>query len=167
MSAPVIDSEAIASGLARDWRLQVDTAYTGATGTTPTWVTVKGLTNFTPTVDSTKQDDASYDNDGWGSSTKTMQAWSNTGTVKRGKSVSTGNYDIGQEKIRDAADKFGLDGVVHIRWYTADGGPEAYEGYADVSWTDAGGDTSALRTANFTLDGKGSRVEIANPTAAG
>lgn len=153
-------SETLVSTLARKWRLDVNTGSTAS----PTWTQVRAMAEFTPGIDSNLEDDSDYDSDGWGSQAKTSMQWSLAATFIRKVGVTTGNYDPGQERIRQSADAFGPDAVVHVRWYDREGGPEAYEGFAIVSWEPQGGDVNALDRAAVTLTGQGARTEITNPT---
>jgi hypothetical protein len=155
----------LVSTLARKYRLDVSTG-TDATSGAPIWTQVRGVSEFTPTVDTTLEDDSDYDSDGWASQTKTQLAWMLEMTVKRKVTLDTAAYDPGQEALRVAAESFGADGVVHVRWYDRDGGPESYEGYAEVSWNPSGGSPTALSEVGVTLTGKGARESVANPNAA-
>ena len=154
-------AETLVSTLARKFRLDVNTG----SRATPEWVQVRGITAFTPALDTNLEDDSDYDSDGWGSQTKTLLSWSLTATVKRGKGVESGLYDEGQEALRIASESFGADGVVDVRWYDREGGDEAYRGDAEVSWAPSGGGVTALDMAEVTLTGKGARNVIVNPVA--
>jgi hypothetical protein len=153
--------ETLVSTLARKFRLDVNTG----TRAVPAWTQVRGITAFTPTLDTNLENDSDYDSGGWGSQTKTLLSWSLTATVKRGRGVDSGVYDPGQEALRAASESFGADGVAQVRWYDREGGDEAYTGDAEVSWAPSGGGVTALDMAEVTLTGKGARVQIANPTA--
>lgn len=157
---PAVDATLTATN-ARKWRCDVNT---GAIGS-PVWTQVRAITAFQPTVTPTLQDDSDYDSDGWGADAKTMLKWGLTATISRKLGVTSGNYDPGQERIRAAHDKFSVDGVVQVRWYDREGGPEAYTGFAQVSWEPQGGGTDAVDTVNITLSGQGARTEIINPAA--
>lgn len=153
-------TEHLTSTSTKKWRL--DASSDGGS----TWVKVRGITNLQPTVDTTTQDDSDYDSGVWGSDAKTQLKWSLTGTCKRGKGDTTGNYDPGQEILRAAHDQVGSAGSVVVRWYDRTGGPEAYTGTSFVQWSEAGGAPDALSTANFTLGGQGARTAITNPVLA-
>ena len=110
------------------------------------------------------QDDSDYDSDGWGSDVKTMLKWSNV--VKLARKMAAGfTEDPGQAVIRAAYDKFGSDGVVRVRWYDRNGTVEAYDGFAQVQWSEDGGDATALSMVSVTLTGQGARNVITNPLA--
>lgn len=155
MSEPTLTST-----LARDWRLDVNTG----TVAVPVWTQVRGVSAFTPTITPTTQDDSDYDSGGWGSTTKTMLAWSISATLLRKVSVVDGARDPGQEALREASDQFSDAGIVHVRWYEREVGGEAYSGSAQVNWEPQGGDTTALKSVNVTLLGQGARTVITNPT---
>lgn len=138
---------------------------TGTLTSGSSWVQVRAITEMTAGIDSNLEDDADYDNDGWTSQTKTAQGWSLSMTIARKVGFLTRGYDAGQERIRQAADGFGPDATVHVRWYDRDGGPEAYEGYGTVSWEPQGGGVTALDTTNVTITGQGARLSIDNPVA--
>jgi len=150
----------------RKWYLDVNTG----SAVLPVWVGVFGITSFTPTVNGNMQDDSDFDSEGWGSQTNTQNAWENAGTVRRGVTTSDPTaYDPGQELLRAAGGNTGVANSVPIRWYEMEpSGPrvESYEGDAAVSWTEDGGDTTALSTASFVLAGQGARKQVAHPTAA-
>lgn len=151
------------SALARKWAIDIDTSAT----LTPTWTRLMGVTEFKPTADPNLEDDSTYDSEGWGSSTKTALTWKNEiKVVRRHDPTDETDYDPAQEALREMAELFGADGVAHIRWYDREGGPEAYTGYAEVSWVPDGGPHTALETVVITLDGKGKRTAISNPNAA-
>ena len=112
--APVIEPLGAAT-LNRDWRLEVDT---GADPATPVWTVVRGRTDFTPTLDTTLQDDSDMDSDGYKSQTATAQAWSlTTKVVRKATKDVTPTYDPGQEALRLAAQELGPANSVHVRWY--------------------------------------------------
>jgi hypothetical protein len=153
----------LSAALARKWVLQVDTTPESLTAS---WVQVKGLAGFTPKLDSTLQDDSDYDSGGWGSQAKTAMAWSlEVKLVRKYAFGDPSSYDVGQEVIRAAADAFGSDATVHVRWYDREGGPEAYVGYAQVTWSPDGGKTDDLETVTATLTGQGARTPTVNPAA--
>ena len=149
----------------RKWYLDINT------GTTlvPVWTGVFGITDFTPALDNTLQDDSDYDSEGYKSQTKTASQWSNTGTVKRAVTGADPEaYDPGQEALRLAADENGVANSVHCRWYEMEPeGPrvEAYEGHGAVSWTPNGGGMDALSMAGFAITGQGKRNPITHPDA--
>lgn len=152
-----------ASTTNRKWYLDVNTGTTAV----PAWVGVFGITDFTPGLDNTLQDDSDYDSDGYKSQTKTASQWTVTGTVARKVTAADPEaYDPGQEVLRLAGDENGVDNAVHVRWYEMEpGGPrvEAYEGHGAVSWSPNGGATDALSSAGFTITGQGKRTPIAHP----
>lgn len=153
--------EQLISTLARKFRVDVDTSATAA----PAWLQVRAVQTFKPTINNTMVDDADMDSDGWGSDAKTGMKWALELGLLRKVGLTSGSYDPGQEAIRAAADDFGPDAVVHVRWYDRNGGPEAYEGYAQVGWSPNGGGPTALDIVAVTLSGNGARKPIANPTA--
>lgn len=151
----------LTSTLARKVRIDVNTG----TAESPAWTQVRAITTLQAPISPTMQDDSDYDSDGWGSQAKTMLAWSLTATISRKVGAVSGTYDPGQEKIRAAHDQFGAAGLVQVRWYDREGGPEAYTGYAHVGWEPQGGGPDALDTVNVTLTGQGKRTTITNPAA--
>lgn len=148
----------------RKWFLDVSTD--GGT----TWIGVFGIVEFKPGTEGSFQDDTDFDSDGWGSEANTLNRWKNEGKCSRkGLASNETEYDPGQEVIRAAGAKTGMDNVIATRWYEMEpGGPrvEAYQGNAAVSWTEDGGGVEALSTASFVLSGRGKRNVIAHPAAA-
>jgi len=159
-----------ATGLARNWRLEVDTSTTGAA----TWVRVMGITDMTPNPGTVAtEDDADYDAGGYGSTNSVGLDWGVTCTVRRAAQRAVPDeYDAGQEFLRIKGKKTGTLNTAHVRFYEYDPDDatapqvEAYEGYAAVSWANGGGGPRANRTATITLTGQGKLLDIAHPAAA-
>lgn len=157
-----------ADTLNRKWYLDVNTG----THASPTWTGVFGITEFTPAIAQTVQNDSDFDSGGWGSDTVTMNKWSIALKLARKTQASDATvYDTGQEVLRAASDDIGVDNRVEVRWYEYEGEAggaevEAYMGYASVSWSDDGGDTGALSTVSVTLNGQGARTAITHPATA-
>ncbi|CAM3459944.1 phage tail tube protein [Stackebrandtia soli] len=154
-------TEQLVAGLARDWALDVDSG----TPETPTWLKVRGMGELKPTIESNMEDDSDYDSDGWASEVKTQLKWALETKLLRKRGISSGANDPGQEVIRAASDQFGAPGTVHVRWYNKLGGPEAYTGFAAVSWEPEGGSTTDLESVTVNLSGNGRRTLIVNPAA--
>jgi len=151
--------------LVRKWRLDVNTGTHGA----PTWIPVRGLSEFKPSVDPTKKDDSDLNSDGWGSESITKLAWGIDGKIwrKTGDTVTT--YDAGQEVLRAASALLGILNTVEVRWYEmTSGGPkvEAYQGYASVEWKPDGGGMDDLDGVSVNLNGQGIRTAITHPDGA-
>lgn len=148
--------------LAKDWVLEADTRAPGATA--PQWTRVNGMTSFTETTDDNTEDDAAFEDDGWGSSTITQRTWSIEAEGRRKRTDAQAfTPDPGQEAIRKAGRLVGFAANIRVRWYRRDGAPDAYEGTANVSGLTKGGSTTDLEPFNFTLNGQGIPVEITNP----
>lgn len=151
------------STLARKWRLEVNTN----TVASPIWTIVMGMAEFKPTfAEPNLEDDNVYEDEGYTGQTKTALGWSATGKVMRRTDPDDDTiYDPGQEKLRLLGLTLGPGGVAHCRIVDREGGPEAYTGFAEVSWSPDGGDSKALESVSFTLTGKGQPTLITNPTA--
>lgn len=155
MTAPAI-SPAVRgeSQLANKWVLQVDTSIT----VTPSWVSVFGMSAFTPGRSYTSQDNTDFDSDGWASKKQTQRGWSVKGTVQRKRYA--GLEDAGQKFLRRAAE----DAVdIHVRYFDRYYGEEAFEGSASPLWEPQGGGATDLESVNFTLDGQGEIIRTTNP----
>lgn len=161
-AAPATPEVLVSTG-ARKWKLDVDTS-AGQDGTS--YIPVRAMTDFQPSNPATMQDDSDYDSDGFGSDAKTGLKWANVLKLGRKKGVTSNVYDPGQEAIRLASNRFGGSGIVRVRWYERDGGGEAWEGFAQVQWSEDGGNSTALSTVSVTLSGQGARTAITNPAAA-
>ncbi|TYK47154.1 phage tail tube protein [Actinomadura decatromicini] len=129
------------------------------------WTNVRAMADFKPPVEPNMETDSDYDGEGWASETKTELKWSVEAKLIRKIGVTSGIYDPGQEILRAASTKFGQDGLVEVRWYDRNGGPEAYQGFVNVSWEPDGGDTKALDMVTAKLSGSGKRNDIVNPAA--
>ncbi|GGM65215.1 hypothetical protein GCM10012275_39710 [Longimycelium tulufanense] len=156
---------ALRSLLAKDWVLEVDTRAPDASD--PQWTRVNGLTSFSEKTDDNTEDDAAFEDDGWGSSVVTQRTWSIEAEGKRKRTDDvTFTPDPGQEAIRKAGRVVGFAANIRVRWYRRDGAPDAYEGTATVSGFTKGGATTDLEPFSFTLNGQGAPVEIPNPVTA-
>lgn len=159
----VVDVPVLSTTNAAKWKCQVS----GDGG--DTYTDVRAITNFTPTVASTTQDDSSYDDvadDGtsWGSDTVTQLKWALAMTIDR-KTAAGYVEDPGQAIIRAAYDQQGAAAVLPFRWYDRFGGDEAYTGNGIVTWTEKGGATSDKSTVDIAVMGRGPRITIENPAA--
>lgn len=155
------------STLARKWTIEVNTNGAPANFASPTWITVKGLYDFTPdNVIPKLEDDNVYEDSGWTGKTKTALSWQLTAKCMR-RTVPTDvtTYDPGQEKLRALGRAFGPAAVGDIRWYDRDGGSEAFRGWANITWANDGGATTDLEKVTITIDGKGPNTIITNPNA--
>ncbi|MBM4722531.1 hypothetical protein GS439_06765 [Rhodococcus hoagii] len=161
MSAP---TAALASTLARDWVLEVDTSSNG----TPAWAKVRGLTSVAPIFEGSEQDDSDIDSEGFASSIVTGLAFRIEGSGKRKGEQTTGFVDDpGQNFLRQKGRKTGADNIITARIYRRDALPDAYQAETTVKWTDsAAGDTNALQEFSFTLSGRGKPLDIAKPSTA-
>lgn len=150
-----------AATLNRDWRLEVNTGTTAV----PVWTVVRGRTDFSPSLDTTLQDDSDMDSEGYKSQTVTALAWALTTKVVRKATLDDPpTYDPGQEKLRLAAQEMGPANSVEVRWMKLGAvRTEAYKGFAAVAWAPDGGGMDGLDTATVTLTGQGQRTAIAHP----
>jgi hypothetical protein len=153
------------TALQRKFRVQVNTG----TVAVPVWTTLFGMTDFKPNVTPTLQSDSDYEDGGWTGQTKTgLTAAPEIKVNRRRDPTDATNYDTAQEALRANAYAFGSNGVANVRWYDRDGGPEAYSGFFEVTWSDDGGDNVALQAVTITLSlkgGSGGLTAITNPAA--
>lgn len=150
---------------AKDWVLEVDTRAPNTAE--PQWTRVNGLTSFSESTDDNTEDDAAFEGDGWGSLVVTQRTWSIEAEGRRKRTDDTAFIpDLGQEVIRRAGRVVGFAANISVRWYRRDGAPDAYQGVATVSGFTKGGSTTDLEPFNFTLNGQGAPVEIANPATS-
>jgi hypothetical protein len=68
--------------------------------------------------------------------------------------------------VRAARTQFGDAARVYIRYYDRNGGPEAYKGWAIVTWVPKGSGVTDLGTVTITLQGDGPLTPISNPGTA-
>lgn len=73
--------------LAKDWVLEVDSRTSSAAE--PQWMRVNGLTSFTETTDDNTEDDAAFEDNGWGSSVVTQPTWSIEAEGRRKRTDAT------------------------------------------------------------------------------
>lgn len=156
-----VSNPVLSTNTAAKWKMEID-ASEAQDGSA--WTPVRGITNFQPAIDQTTQDDSDYDSGIWGSKVVTQLMWSLVCDLAR-KTAAGYTEDPGQAILRTAYDKTGAAGVVHVRWYDRNGGPEAFEGFGTVSWSEKGGATSDLSSVTATVSGRGERTVIENPAA--
>lgn len=151
------------STLARKWVFEINTN----TVASPVWTTVKGLNSLTVTeAEPNLEDDNVYEDAGYTGQTKTGLSWKAEATVmRRTDPTDVTVYDPGQEKLRLLGRTLGPTGVGHCRFYDRDGGPEAFTGFAEISWTPQGGTPTDLEQVDITVTGKGINTQITNPNA--
>ena len=147
----------ITPGTVGDWKLEV-AAYGDGTAPT-TWTPVLGVTEFTPpAVEKNLEDDSSFDSDGWGSQIATGLSWTAEGTVKLPRASLTA--DPGQEILRTAGNGLAEDGLVHVRITDRTKPTAGRTGVADASFTDNGGPRTDIKTAAFSLAGRGALADV-------
>ena len=154
-------SEQLAATLARKYKVDVNTG----TIASPVWTPVRAIADLKQPVDPNAEDDSDYDAGIWASEVVTQLKWSVELKLLRKIGTTSTAYDPGQEALRAKSVLAAAEGLVQIRVYDRDGGPEAYKGLVSVSWTPEGGDTKALDIATAKLSGNGERTTITNPAA--
>ncbi|WP_426727154.1 phage tail tube protein [Corynebacterium auriscanis] len=160
-------SSDLASTLARDWALQVNTG----TKDSAKWVFVRGLSQFAPEVKPKMQDDSDIDSEGYNSQIATALEMAFKGEGKRKGTDTEGTFkqDPGQAFIREAGRKMGLKNVIQARAWRTDGVQEGYEAHFSVEWEEKAGKNDDLDEFSFTMMSRGKPLEIKpveNPTGA-
>lgn len=164
MVAKAPSSFDLASTLARDWALQVNTGTTE----TPDWIFVRGLSKFAPQTTPTMQDDSDIDSEGYKSqiATALQMTFQGEGKRKGEKSGDVFQQDPGQAALRAVGRKMGLGNVIQARCWRTDGVQEGYESNFSVEWTDVDGGNEDLDSFNFTMMSRGKPREIKPVTDA-
>lgn len=142
------------STLAR--RFKVDVSTDGNT-----WIPFKGIQDFSVPEKPTVQSVADYDTNGFDSKEKTLTSW--TATIKARRPLTAGALDPGQELVRATQYQFGTAARVYIRWYDRNNLPEAWSGYAIVTWVSSKTATADVEEVTATFDGDGTLTAISNP----
>ncbi|MEU3013343.1 phage tail tube protein [Nocardia asteroides] len=160
------DSAGMATALARDYAVQIDTNWGTPSQGTPNWVFVLGLNTVNPTQDITFQDDGDIHSGGYKSQQATAIG-ANLELAGLRKGLKSPGYvaDPGQEKLRSHGSQIGDANTAHIRYWRTDEIDEAREGYYAVNWTSAGGDKEGLYGFTATCTGKGKPKDITKPVA--
>lgn len=157
------ETDTAGSMLARDWRLEVQTA-------ADEWTHVKGLKACTPVFEGSEQDDSTIDDQGYGSQIVTgIAARIEASGLRRGGG-DEGAYeeDPGQAFLRDKGQKTGTANIVVARIYRTDDAPDAYQMTTTVKWTDtAASDPTALQEFSVTLSSRGKPESITKPAEGG
>lgn len=148
------------TALARRWRLDVDMS-AAKDGTD--YQLCPAITEFQWTAEPNHEESTTYDSDGWDENTKTAQGWEVTATFNRKASADSTTYHPVHEALRAAFFAYGEDSEARVRFYDRNGLPEAYEGYALVTWEPSGGEAKALDQVEVTLTGTGPLEQITNP----
>lgn len=155
-TAVTADGEELVSTLAGKYGLRVRNVGDA------TFTKVRGVLTIKPGRNYTTEDDSDTDSGFDGSDFITTRKNDFTGTVKRGKGVTTGNYDPGQEIMRVAEESVA---PVEAQVYDRTGGPEAWQFTAMCQWAPQGGNKTSDKH-DFTLLIQGARTVIANPVIA-
>jgi hypothetical protein len=154
---------ALASALARDWKLDV------SEDAGSTWVPVKGLSGVAPVFAGAMQDTSDIDSNGYGSKTSTGQDFSIPFSGgRKGDATTAFVDDPGQNILRRKGRKTGSANMVLARIYRRDDLPDAYQCPCAIEFTDAPAtDPRSLQSFSGTLWGDGEPEEIAKPTSTG
>ncbi|QXJ40749.1 major tail protein [Curtobacterium phage Parvaparticeps] len=154
----------------RKWFLDIDSAFVGDETDPPAWIGVFGIMEFQNTQDPSLQDVSDFESGGWKSQAVMGLAWTAVPKLKRASLASDRTkYDPGQEILRKASLKVGIENLVRIRFYEMEpNGPrvEAYQGLAVSGWSPDGGAMDAASTVTSTLTGYGRLEEITHPASA-
>lgn len=159
--------ELSAAMLVKDWYLDVDTGYPGGA---EAWAPVSGVMSFKPATNHTTKDVTTFDAGGAMAHQKTADQWVLTFKLKRApRAAALTSYDVGQEKLRTASDKYGANNLVKIRWYENNlNGPvtEAWQGVASCEWTEDSENYDDARVISVTLTGHGAKTAVSpNPAS--
>jgi hypothetical protein len=148
-----------ATALARKFRLRAEIS----TGVFALMAGVSAL-DFPP-INPNMVNSSSYENEGWTTNEPTEFSWMTKATAWRritGGSV----YDPCQEFLRlKAFGQFGDQSRAHVQILDKNGGVEAFDGYAYVTYTRGNSGVQDLESADFILTGDGPLAIIANPYA--
>lgn len=148
------------TALARRWRLEVDlSAPKDGTG----YALCPAITEFKWTAEPNYEESTTYDTDGWEEHDKTAQGWEVEVKFNRKVSADSTAYNPVHEALRTAFFAYGEDSKVRIRFMDRNGLPEAYEGYALVTWEPSGGEANELDQVEVKLKGTGALTPITNP----
>lgn len=152
----------MSTDLARKFRVDVTTDLALAGG----WVQLNGMNDFSHNVTPNLEDASAYDTNGSGSVEKTFEEWAAEATVFRRSTA--GVLDAGQELVRlRSFGQFGDLCRVGVRFYDKNGGPEAYQGVAIVTWKRAQSGVKNLDAATITFTGTDIPIApITNPGTA-
>jgi hypothetical protein len=129
------------------------------------WTKVRFASEIAPAIEPGFEDGKTYDDNGWAHPEKTALEWTLEFVINLYRDAA-GNFLPEAEYFRSAGRVFGADGHVTVRWYDAQGGQEAHEGTAEVTYARAETGNDALAKASVTLTGKGPLLDITNPLAA-
>lgn len=144
----------------RKWKYDIN----NGTIAVPSWVQIRAVAESTPDAYIAEmEDDDSYDEEGFRTSTKTGLRSTIELKILRKRHPTSGIFDPGQEALRTRSKSFGASGVAQIRWYDRGAGPEAYENFFEVEWKNDGGNTTDIEKITVTLHGKAKPDEITNP----
>ncbi|NUQ88961.1 MAG: hypothetical protein HOQ43_10915 [Glycomyces artemisiae] len=151
-----------ATALARRFRTEVDMG----TVESPDWQLFPAIYEFVPKIEGVDQDDSDYDSDGWASANRTARKWSLEIKARHKLNPETQAENPVQAKVRLAGRSVGADATIRVRWYDRNGGPEAEQGEALVSWESDGGDQEQSDNVTVNLTGRGNLTSITNPVTA-
>lgn len=166
MTSPTVlqapDSAPLATALARDYAVQIDTAY--GTGSGPNWVFVMGLNKVSPTTDITMQDDGDIHSGGRKSQIATAIGENlELGGLRKGERAPEYIPDPGIEHLRLLGSRIGYENIAHIRYWRVDEIEEAKEGFFAVNFTGSSDDKEGLYAWTATCTGRGKHKDIDKP----
>lgn len=160
------NSAGMATALARDYAVQIDTNWGTEDQGTPNWVFVMGLNSVNPSTDITMQDDGDIHSNGRKSQVATAIGENlELAGLRKGTRSPGYTADPGQEKLRSHGSEIGDANTAHIRYWRVDDIDEAKEGYFAVNWASSGGDKEGLYGFTATCTGKGQHLNIVKPIA--
>lgn len=146
------------SNLAR--RLRLDVSTDGIT-----WLPFKGIQDLQVKENPTIQTATDYDTNGFETFEKTVT--NGQVTVKARRPVNAGAWDPGQELARIAGQfLFGTATRLYVRWYDRNNQPEAFTGYAIVSWSASKTGVADVEEITVVFKMDGTISPITNPAGA-
>ncbi|MDQ1127563.1 hypothetical protein QE428_002596 [Microbacterium sp. SORGH_AS 505] len=134
----------------------------------PVWQAIRRMSGYAPTFPPTREDVATYDDEGGPNEDVTARSFAAAFTVQVNRLLSSGLYLPEVEKILAAAKSSGEAAVLDIRWYHKPvlGTPnpnDAGRAFVTVEASRQNTGNSSNEILSVSLTGKGSYLPIANP----
>lgn len=130
----------------------------------PNWQPLLGREDFKVAQPRRTVEDESYDDAGAMRMAITGSSWKIETKIIHRRDVTTALFNAAQEYLRTQSLKFdAATAEIHVRWYDAQGRPEAFDGMALVEWSPDGGKAADRDLVKVVLTGQGAETAITNP----
>lgn len=146
--------EPVTPGVVGDYVVETQEYVVGKAPTTAAWTRVRGIQELNPPkITKSLEDDSEINGDPYGSQVATGLDWEAELKIKLAAEGLT--PDAGYTILETAGDGVGVEGMVWLRVYRANGASTGRQGLANVEFEEAGGKRTDLTSADVKFTGRG------------